>query len=153
MWPLHPLTNQVIGITITQNYLVCSWVEEISSVLHLKGYTKQPFLKHEVIDGVLYNFAAVTAHIQKFINRYSLNHAHAIIDVEKSTNLLTKELIMQYQLLALRIPVHCIMITSYINKDRKPSGNALCHEPTFHILEPNEADYIIDLYTIGKKLL
>lgn len=128
MWPLKPISHTFVGITITSQHLTCTWVA--NSVL--KTYEQHPFHNYEVMQGVLYNPSALQSMIRAFLHAHNLANAYAVIALEDCGNY-TAEQIMQYQLLALAVPLHCIMITvSPENDDR--------------------AAHAISLYNLGKQI-
>lgn len=152
MWPLYPLSNALIGISITSHFVSCSWVQEVGTQYCLNAYTKQPLLAYEVIDVVLYNSSRIRQLIIQFLYQYNVQNAYAIVACESTHTFLPQEIIMQYQLLVLNIPLNCIMITS-CDTAKKASENVLTLSASFNNLKKTEVLESIGLYKLGKKYL
>lgn len=154
MWPLYQLSHEIIGITITSTYLSCSWIQKITSEYFLKAYSKQLNIQHEVIDFVMYNPSKIKYFLEQFLHSNNIYNAYAIFAVENSHDVVQKHIIMQYQLLALSIPLNCIMVTSCDSIMQNTQDSVyLPFSSSFNNLEKNEILHNIGLHIIGKKLL
>ena len=158
MWPLYPLSCEIIGVTITSSYISCSWVQQVASDYMFKAYIKKSHEDYEVVQGALYNSSKIKKTLQQFLHTYNLHNAYAVLAIENMqgknpSSFLTMpgtEIIMQYQLLAISIPLNCIMIVPH---------NTVAHttEHSYTLsnscaIAKDEALYNIDLYMLGKKL-
>jgi len=152
MWPLHAISEAIVGIDIHSSYIRCSWIQETTSQYNLKACTQQPLLHYEVIDLVLYNSSHIKQCIIKFLHQHQLRNAYAVLACDTIQHSLPREILMQYQLVALCVPLNCIMITSCATA-KKATENLLPLSPSFNTLKKHEALEVIGLHILGKSLL
>lgn len=145
MWPLYPLSDVIIGITITSNYTSCSWVEQQDSHFYLKAYTKQPHQEYEIMNSVIYNSSKIKKTLQQFLHTYNIHNAYAVLAIEHA--LPDMRIIMQYQLLSINIPLNCIMIISHDTINQMHYSYTLSNSCD---ITKDEALYNIGLYILGK---
>ena len=154
MWPLYPLSNTIIGITTTPEYISCCWIEEANTEYYLKAYSKRPLAQYEVIDTILCNPSSIKHHILQFLHDNNLYNVYVVFACENAKNTMRKEFTMQYQLLVLSIPLNCIMITSCMSAITTAQHyiHSLKLSDTFNKLEKKDMLHNIGLYLMGKKI-
>lgn len=157
MWPIHPIRNKHVALTLSPSALTCSWWDALETEHpELKAYQRIPLTKAEYSDGVIYNPTALKNIIEQFLTTHNLHNSfiHLAINsprcIERIVTLphsspvytdfqlpelkkcswnyhylypfehefafyvcgLPRELIAQYKLLALTIPLNIIMLTT-----------------------------------------
>ena len=154
MWPLYPLSNKIISITITPEYLSCCWIEKTNTKYYLKAYSKQQLIQYEIIDIILCNPSSIKRYILQFLHDNNVYNAYVVFACENKKNTIPRELIMQYQLLVLSIPLNCIMITSCISAITTAQHyiHSLKLSDTFNKLKKEDILQNIGLYLMGKKI-
>lgn len=152
MWPLYPLSEEIVTIIATSKFLSCSWIEQTPSQYNLKAYARYPIAQHEIINSIIFNSSYIKRHITEFLNEHGLYHAFAGIACEEDQKTLPPEVIMQYQLLAMSIPLNCIIITS-LDSFEPSALPTLQLASRFEELEPEEIIQTIGLFAQIKELL
>jgi len=76
MWPIHPIRNEHIALTLSPSALVCSWWGDIHAQQpELKAYQRIPLAHGEYSNGLIYNPTKLKHHIDTFLHTNKLHNS------------------------------------------------------------------------------
>ncbi len=77
MWPLAPIKNELVTITLSPQYITCSWIQPHNkrTPFALAAYQKTALDHLELEQSIIFNPTKIQQYINNFLEQYNLNNA------------------------------------------------------------------------------